>query len=377
MAATPAAGAFSFYSCAEQLLLHTCFIWRIFDDEANRLAATLDELTFEKDFPMKICNLLLLIAVPVASYAAGGYLIVANKGDSTIGIIEPNAAKQIATIPVGGITAHELTASPDGKLAFVPIYGNSGVGKSGTDGSVMAVIDLNTRKIVAKIDFGKGVRPHCPVFNPTTGILYVTTELENSLTIIDPKTLKIVGMIPTGQSESHMLAVSPDGRRGYTANVGAGTVSVLDLDSKKTLAVIPVSANVQRISITPDGSMVFTADQTKPRLAVISTATNTISSWIPLPAAGYGAAVTPDGQRLVIAIPDANKVSVIDLKARAVKTNLDVPAAPQAVLITPDGSTAYVSCDQSAKVAQIDLGKLKVTRLIQAGKSVDGLAWVK
>jgi YVTN family beta-propeller protein len=51
-------------------------------------------------------------------------------------------------------------------------------------------------------------------------MLYVTTELDHSITIIDPKTLKIVGSIPTGQPESHMFAISHDGLRGYTANVG-------------------------------------------------------------------------------------------------------------------------------------------------------------
>ena len=66
-------------------------------------------------------------------------------------------------------------------------------------------------------------------------MLYVSTELENSITIIDPKTLKIVGSVPTGQEQSHMFTITGDGHRAYTANVGPGTVSVLDLDARKTL----------------------------------------------------------------------------------------------------------------------------------------------
>ena len=86
-------------------------------------------------------------------------------------------------------------------------------------------------------------------------MLYVTTELDHAVTIIDPKTLKIVGAIPTGQPESHMLALSHDGRRGYTANVGPGTVSVLDIKARKTLGIIPVSGNVQRIAISNNRSL--------------------------------------------------------------------------------------------------------------------------
>ena len=126
------------------------------------------------------------------------------------------------------------------------------------------------------------MRPHLPVFGPKDGLLYVTTELDKSITVIDPKTLKIVGSIPTGQPESHMLAISHDGRRGYTANVGPGTVSVLDMAARKTLKVIPISGNTQRISISLDDRWVFTADQTRPRMAVIDTATNTVKTWIAL-----------------------------------------------------------------------------------------------
>src|SRR5260370_6985237 len=80
-----------------------------------------------------------------------------------------------------------------------------------------------------------------------------------------------------------MLVLSPDGQRGYTANVSAGSVSVLDLAKRKLITTIPVAKSVQRISISPDGLRVFTHDQNAPRIAVIDTATNKISNWIALP----------------------------------------------------------------------------------------------
>ncbi len=70
----------------------------------------------------------------------------------------------MAEVSEGGVTGHEITTSPDGKLAYVPIYGNSGVGQPGTDGTNLVVIDLAARKVTGNVDFGKGVRPHCPVF---------------------------------------------------------------------------------------------------------------------------------------------------------------------------------------------------------------------
>lgn len=306
---------------------------------------------------------------------SSGFVLVANKGDNALGIIDPVAGRQIAEIPEGGVTGHEVVASHDGRFAYVPIYGNSGVGQPGTDGSNLVVINLAERKIVGNIDFGKGVRPHLPVFGPKNGLLYVSTELNQSLTIIDPKTLKIIGSVPTGQPESHMFAITRDGRRAYTANVGPGTVSVLDLDSRHVITIIPVSGQVQRISLSPDNSMVFTSDVTKPELAVIDTTNNTIKSWVPLPGLGYGSAATSDGKWLLIALPLVHELGVIDLKTLKVVHTVDLPVRPQEVLIAPDDKTAYVSIDKGAKVAAISIPDWKVEKMIEAGADADGLAW--
>src|SRR5690349_7436739 len=226
-------------------------------------------------------------STPSTGSAAGPALLVANKGDETLGIIDPEAGRQVATVTEGGTTGHEVIASSDGRVAYVPIYGNSGVGKPGTDGRNMVAIDIASRKIVGNVDFGHGVRPHCPIIGPKNGLLYNTTEIDKTITIIDPHTLRIVGSIPTGQPESHMLAIAPDRKRGYTANVSPGTISVLDMEAKKTVEVVPVSGQIQRISISVDGSMAFTSDQTKPQLAVLDTSNNKNKAWVPLPGLGY------------------------------------------------------------------------------------------
>ncbi|HTL72198.1 MAG TPA: YncE family protein [bacterium] len=306
-----------------------------------------------------------------------GWLLVANKGDHTLGLIDPVAGKMIATVPEDGVTGHEVAASPDGRRAFVPIYGNAGVGRAGTDGQLIRVVDLERRAVVGTIDLGRGMRPHCAVMGPKNGLLYVTTERENSVTVIDPQTLKVVGTIPTGQAESHMLAITSDGKRGYTANVAPGTVSVLDLEAKKVLAVIPVGKTTQRISLSTDDRWAFTSDQTQPRLAVIDTQTNGVARWIKMPGTGYGSASTPDGKWLVIALSRVNQVAVIDLTTMQVAHTLDVPRAPQETLMRPDGAEAYVSCDASRQIAVINTQTWTVKKLIAAGPGADGLAWAK
>lgn len=302
-------------------------------------------------------------------------LLVANQQDHTLSVIDAATDKQVAAIDVQGITGHEVAASPDGKMAFVPIYGNSGVGKPGTDGDKIQVIDLDSRKIVHTIQFDHGVRPHLPVFDHAGKVLYVTTELDHAITAFDPKTYARLYTVPTGEPESHMFAVSHDDRWGYTANVGSGTVSVLDLPARKTVVVIPISANTQRISISNDDSMVFTADQTQPRLAVIDTATRKIRQWVVLPGIGYGTAPTRDGRWLLVALRDLHKVAVVDLKTMQVARTLDMPGVPVEVLVRPEGARAYVSCGK--QVAVIDTAAWKLEPPLEAGVGADGLAWAR
>ena len=332
-----------------------------------------------KKIPLIRAGLTFLLGVLYieASTSKAEMLLVANKGDKTVSLVDPTSEMQIAKIAENAVTAHELIASPDGKLAYVPIYGNSGVGKPGTDGQLIRIMDLESRSIVGTIDFGKGIRPHCPLFGTKDGLLYVTTELQQSVTVIDPKTLAIIGSIPTGKNESHMLVLSHDGHRGYTANVRSGTISVLNLDKRTLEQVVQVAPVIQRIAVTMDDRFIITADQTALRLAVIDAKTLKIVKSVALPGLAYGTAVTPDGKSLVVAIPGAQKAGLVDLATMRLIKTLPMPKSPQEVLVRPDGLVAYVSCDSSAQVAEIDLEHFTLKKLIKVGAGDDGLAWVK
>src|ERR1700686_5069626 len=166
---------------------------------------------------------------------AAGLLVVANQKEHTLLVVDPDNRRELAKIAVG-VNGHEVIVSRDSRFAYVPIYGNSGVGKPGTDGSTIDVIDLHERKLAATIDLGKPLRPHRAEFGPD-GLLYVTAEMANAVDVIDPSTRKVIAEIPTGAIESHMLVISSDGRRAYTANVAAGSVSVLDLKQRTLVTV--------------------------------------------------------------------------------------------------------------------------------------------
>jgi YVTN family beta-propeller protein len=304
-------------------------------------------------------------------------LLVVNQGDASVSIVDPVTKRQTATIAeaVPAMVGHEIATSPDGRLAYLPLYGDAGVGRPGSDGNKILVIDISTASVVNHFDFDHGVRPHCILYDRTSDSLYVTTELDKSITIIDPHTMKLVGAIPTNQEQSHMLAISHDGHRGYTANVGPGTVSVLDLKSRKFVTIIPIAPTTQRISISNDDTMVFTSDQTKPRMAVIDTAANKIKQWIELPAPGYGSASTKDGRLLLVTLPTIDSLAVVDLSTMKTIRTIKIGAKPQEVLIRPDGLFAYVSSFGGHEVQVVDIATWQITATIDVGQKADGMAW--
>jgi YVTN family beta-propeller protein len=301
-----------------------------------------------------------------------GLLVVANQKEHTVLVVDPDERKELAKVVVG-VNGHEVMVSKDGRFAYVPIYGNSGVGRPGTDGSTIDVVDLQEHKLAATIDLGKPLRPHRAEWGPD-GMLYVTAELGNAVDVIDPSTRTMVAEIPTGQKESHMLVISPDGRRAYTANVGAGSVSVLDLAKRSLVTTIPVAKMVQRISISSDGKRVFTHDQDAPRIAVIDTGTNKIADWIEVPTPVYASEPTPDG-RWLLTLDRNSDAYVIDLHSRKVAHTLKISGGASEILIPPGGAVAYLSGTGAGKIDVLDLHTWTLGKPIELTPGVDGMSW--
>jgi DNA-binding beta-propeller fold protein YncE len=314
-----------------------------------------------------------------------GTLVVVNQAEHKVLLVEPDIRRTFASIAVG-VSGHEAAVSPDARFIYVPIYGNSGVGKPGTDGGTIDVIDIAKRQVSSSIQIGP-VRPHRAEFGPD-GLLFVTAEVGNTLKIIDPAAQKVIGEIPTGEAQSHMLVISPDGHRGYTANVGPGSISVLDIPARRLITVIPVAKPIQRISMSPDGSHLFTHDQNAPRLAVIDlpdhkaseqsdiAASYKVSRWVDLPAVPYASTPTPDGKWLLVACTAKHLLLAIDMSTMKIVKSFELPESPSEILVTPDGTMAFVSCVSAGKIAMLDLRTWQLQEPIVLTAGVDGLAWV-
>ena len=91
---------------------------------------------------------LLLGLFLLPAYLPAQQLLVANQFEHSLTIIDPAAHKTLSAAGVD-ISGQEVAVSPDGKLAYVPVYGNSRVGKPGTDGRTLNVVDLAAGRTIA------------------------------------------------------------------------------------------------------------------------------------------------------------------------------------------------------------------------------------
>jgi YVTN family beta-propeller protein len=132
--------------------------------------------------------------------------------------------------------------------------------------------------------------------------------------------------------------VAPNGKEIWAANARDGTVTIIDVTTKKAVQTIPISVRgANRLKFTPDG-----------RLVLIS---------------GLGAG--SEGVGLL----------VMDASTRKDVKQLKLGGGSAGILIAPDGSRAYVAVSGGDKVAVVDLKTLEVVGQISAGKQPDGLAW--
>ncbi|MDH6179854.1 YVTN family beta-propeller protein [Microbacteriaceae bacterium SG_E_30_P1] len=302
-----------------------------------------------------------------------GRLLVVCKDDQALEVIDLPSGTTVGSIRASGYTPHEVAATVDGTRAYLPIYSDAWLGDPGTDGRAVDVIDLVGLRVEKTIPLGIPSRPHLPAVGPG-GLLYVGTELDESITVVDPASGELVARLPTGRPQSHMFVLSPDGARAYSANVDTGTVSIIDVATRALVSVVEVADKVNRISISPDGRTVYTADQRNPRLAAIDTDSGDVS-WIDLPALGFGTAVTPDGGKLIVALRWESRIGVIDLADPSRIDVTDVPSEPQAIIIHPDGTHAYSACDADGAVVEVDIARAEVTRTFLVGRNPDGLCW--
>lgn len=299
---------------------------------------------------------------------ARGYLLVLNKIENTLAIVDPTTLKVVGRV-VTGVGPHEVAVSSDGRLAFVANYGTKE-----TVGSTISVIDIAARKEIRRVDLGKLRRPHGIV--ESGGKVYFTAEASKSVARYDPQSDRVDWTIETGQNITHMLALTPDRKKIYTANILSDNVTAIDMSAATATAThIAVGKQPEGLDISPDGSELWVGHNGDGEISIIDTATDKVKQRIKAAEVPIRIKFTPDGKRVLVTDPKAGALIVLDATSRKEIKRLQLGGVPVGVLVTPDGRSAFVAAMQAGKVIAINLDTLSVAGTIDPGQGPDGLAW--
>jgi YVTN family beta-propeller protein len=183
---------------------------------------------------------------------------------------------------------------------------------------------------------------------PATARIYVSNQLDNTASVIDGDTHKIVATVRVGVSPAQM-AVSPDRRSVYIANTGSNTVSVLDTNHNtvaKTIA-LPRGSRPIGVAVSPSGRYLYTADGGANRVSVLDTASARVVTSVRVGSQPLGVAVAPDGKTVYSANSGSGDVSVIDARTNRVVGAIPTGRFPSGVAVTRDGASVYVTDELS------------------------------
>jgi len=318
-------------------------------------------------------------------------LLVLSKGQQALFIVDPANLTVVAQVP-SGPDPHEVVASADGKTAYISNYGGGSYNTITVvdlvNQKTLPIIDLGVLRGPHGLEFlggklwftaegAKVAGSYDPATNKIdwligtgqdrTHMIYVFRDLNRIVTSnVSSATVTFIEkgpgqgpgrgpaappppgvpngpaaggttwretQIPVGHG-AEGFDVSPDGKEIWVANAQDGTISLIDVASKKVIQTL--DANVQganRLKFTPDGKLVFVSTLAAPDLVIVDAATRKQAKRIKI---GRGAA---------------------------------------GILMQPDGSQAFVACTPDDYVAVIDLKTLEMTGRLTAGKQPDGLAW--
>jgi YVTN family beta-propeller protein len=264
--------------------------------------------------------------------------------------------------------------------ADIPVTRHDRVYAADQTSNTVSVIDPSTNKLLGVIKLGDPVPGalsalyrgqllvHGLGYAPDAKTLAVVSVGSNSVTLIDTATNKIKGVIYLGRSP-HEAFFTPDGKELWVTVRGEDYVSVIDPVQMKEIRRIQTANGPGMTVFGTDGRYGFVCSSFTPELAVIDAASHEIvkklsqgSPFCP------NIAVTPENDEVWITLKDAGKVQVFSAKP---------PFEQKAVLETgPITNHVNFANNSRGKFAYITVGGENAVKVFRRGATLDLVATI-
>ncbi len=286
------------------------------------------------------------------------------------------------TLALIGLALISLSAAAADRVVIV---------QTNAAGDNVFLIDPATNKIVGEIE-GIEVN-HGAAAAPDGSRLYFTNEANETLDVVDSKTLAVTKSIPLSGRPNN-LTISRDGRRVYVAIVAPpGAVDVIDTPTLALDLTIPTRGGVHNTFLSPDGRYVIAGSIVGKNLTVIDQKTEA-----PLWTLYFENGVrpiafdtNPDGstRRMFVQISNYHGFFIVDFEERKEIGRIELPSLPKeqqnwdtlqgspshGIGVAPDGKTLWVCSKVNHAVYAYSVPDLKLLGGVEVGHHPDWLTF--
>lgn len=245
----------------------------------------------------------------------------------------------------------EGTYSPDGKYLYVTNYAMYGPGynkeghdtcspASGFDTSFVYRINRSNYEIDAVYPVGSV--PKVVEVTPDNKYLLVTNWCSYTLTVISIETQKTVKTIKIGRYPRG-ISISKDSKKAYVAEMGGNRIHVINLEDF-TVTLIPIGSNPRAIVLSPDNSKLYVTMNLSGQVASWDLIANQAGKSIKTGKAARSLAISSDGTALFVVNFDSDTISKVRTSDMKVLQTLKACNEPIGITFDAPTNSTWVAC---------------------------------
>jgi PQQ-dependent catabolism-associated beta-propeller protein len=245
--------------------------------------------------------------------------------------------------------------------------------------NTISVIDTQSLRVLRTIPVGK--RPRGITFSRDYSRFFVCASDSDAVQVFEAASGRHLYDLPSG-ADPEQFALAPDGKHLYIANEDNAVTTVIDVGSRQVVAQIDVGVEPEGMAVSPDSSLAVTTSETTNMAHFFNASTYEPISNVLVDQRPRHAEFTADGKKVWISSEIGGTISIIDVASKSVvhKIAFQIPGVPSekiqpvGIVFLRDGNTAFVALGPANRVAVIDVKTATVVKYILVGERVWHLA---
>ncbi len=165
-------------------------------------------------------------------------------------------------------------------------------------GAKLIKVDVAREKLVSSVSLRSGAMPQDVKLSPDGRVFYVADMMSGGVWLIDSRTFRRIGFIPTGAG-AHGLYASRDSRFLYVSNRDEGSISVISFAKRSVVHKwrLPGGGSPDMGGVSADGKVLWLSGRYNAEVYAISTRNGRLLARIPVGSGPHGLCVYPQPGR--------------------------------------------------------------------------------